>query len=100
LVLLEAAQLGIPFIATSVGSIPEVFSGSKTALLVEPRNVAALAAAMLTSLSESSEHREERRQAALELFRKLNSAEAVRARLQNLLQQVDALSVGPVVPRS
>ena len=91
LVLLEAVRFGVPVIATTVGSVPEVFAGSEAALLIPPKDVSSLADAMRTILSESPEHHQERRQAARELFRKLNSTEAIRARLETLLQQAREL---------
>jgi glycosyltransferase involved in cell wall biosynthesis len=92
LVLLEAARCGVPSIATTVGSIPEVFANSRAALLVSPRDVFALAEAMRTILSESPANYEERQKAGVELFARLSSAEAIRTRLQNLLQQLDTLA--------
>ena len=91
LVLLEAIRVSVPVIATTVGSVPEVFEGSEAALLVPPKDVSSLAGAMRTILSDSSQHYEQRRQAAAELFRKLNSAEAIRARLESLLRQAREL---------
>jgi glycosyltransferase involved in cell wall biosynthesis len=91
LVLLEAIRVGVPVIATAVGSVPEVFIGSKAALIVPPKDVPSLAQAMRDILSQPPQHHEERRQAARELFRTLNSAEAIRMRLKFLLQQVREL---------
>ncbi|MCX6890320.1 MAG: glycosyltransferase [Verrucomicrobia bacterium] len=96
LVLLEAIRVGVPVIATSVGSIPEVFGGSKSAILVPPKNAARLAEAMRVILSESPPAHDQRRQAARELFRKLNAPGAIQSRLQTLLQQSQQLD--PAVP--
>ena len=92
LVLLEAARCGVPSIATTVGSIPEMFANSRAALLVPPRDVSALAEAMQTILAEPPKDYEERRKAAVELFARLSSAEVVRTRLKNLLRQLATLS--------
>jgi len=46
LVLLEAASLGVPVVATPVVAIPEVFTNLQDALLVQPGDRAALAAAL------------------------------------------------------
>jgi len=92
LVLLEAARCGVPSIATTVGSIPEMFANSQAAVLVPPRDVSALAEAMQTILAEPPKDYEERRKAAVELFARLSSAEVVRTRLKNLLRQLATLS--------
>jgi glycosyltransferase involved in cell wall biosynthesis len=47
LVLLEAASLGLPAIATPVGAIAEVFTDDENVLFVPPGDVSALAAAIL-----------------------------------------------------
>ena len=91
LVLLEAIRVGVPVIATAVGSVPEVFAGSQAALLIPPKDVSSLANAMRTMLSESPQQHAQRRKAAVELFVRLNSADAITMRLKDLLQQVDTL---------
>lgn len=48
---LEAMAVGVPVVATSAGSVPEVTGGA--ALLAAPRDPAALAAAILTVLGDS-----------------------------------------------
>ena len=50
-VALEAAGAGLPLIATRVGGVPEIVTGTTT-LLVEPGDVAGLAAAMRNVLAE------------------------------------------------
>jgi glycosyltransferase involved in cell wall biosynthesis len=50
-VVLEAAAAGLPIIATDVGGIPEIVAGTDTAL-IEPGNVASLAAAMERVLTD------------------------------------------------
>lgn len=52
IVLLEAGCLGIPIVATRVGGIPEIVDDGLTGELVEPDDVAGLAAAMHRSLSD------------------------------------------------
>jgi glycosyltransferase involved in cell wall biosynthesis len=52
LVLLEAASLGVPIVATRVGAIPENFIDCETALLVDPGDRKALAAALHLLLAE------------------------------------------------
>ncbi len=47
LVLLEAASLGVPMIATRVGAVPELFVDGQDALLVAPGDLQALSAALL-----------------------------------------------------
>jgi len=88
LVLLEAAQHGVPVIATTVGSIPELLNGSKAAILVPPRDVSSLAGAMLRILRESPHDYEQRCRTALDLFGRVSSAEVVATRLRNLLAQL------------
>ena len=85
LVLLEAAQSGVPFIATSVGSVPELYRESAAAILIPPRNHHALAEAMLHLMSESTEQYNHRRDAARAAFHRLSSAGSVRAQLLALL---------------
>jgi glycosyltransferase involved in cell wall biosynthesis len=52
LVLLEAASLGLPIVATPVGAIAEVFADGETALLVPPGDRAALTAALVLLMAE------------------------------------------------
>lgn len=87
LVLLEAAQRSIPFIATRVGSIPEVFDGSKAAILVPPKDVPLLVSAMQTILSELPENYSERRAEAFASFGRLSSANTITNYLGNILLQ-------------
>ncbi len=88
LVLLEAAQHGVPVIATTVGSIPELLNGSRAAILVPPRDVSSLGGAMLRILRESPQDYEQRCRTALDLFGRVSSAEAVATRLKSLLAQL------------
>ncbi len=52
-VILEAMALGKPIIATSVGAIPEMLSGD-CGLLIQPRNVDAIASALQLLISNDS----------------------------------------------
>jgi glycosyltransferase involved in cell wall biosynthesis len=52
-VLLEAMSAGLPVVATRVGGVPEIVSHGDTALLVESRNPAEMAAAIQRLLEDS-----------------------------------------------
>jgi glycosyltransferase involved in cell wall biosynthesis len=52
-VLFESMAMGVPVVATDVSAIPELVESSRTGLLVPPREPEALAAAMLTMLTDS-----------------------------------------------
>jgi glycosyltransferase involved in cell wall biosynthesis len=56
LVLLEALAAHVPCVATSVGGIPELFSGG-AGLLAAPRDAAGIAAAMLRLLNDPEQRR-------------------------------------------
>lgn len=60
-VVLEAAAAGLPLISTSVGGIPEIVSGTDTAL-IPPDNVPALVAALRDTLERpaAAQHRAQR----------------------------------------
>jgi glycosyltransferase involved in cell wall biosynthesis len=94
LCLLDACARGRPVIATSVGSIPEVYGGKDCALLVPPRDPSALAEAMQQVLDEPAEVYQSRCKDARELFRCLSRRAVVDARLaavyreENLVQEV------------
>lgn len=68
LTLLEACSYGKPVIATSVGSIPELFADRECAILVPPADSAALESAMLAMLAESAEQHERRARDARNLY--------------------------------
>jgi len=85
LVLLEAAELGVPFVATRVGSVEEVFDGTGCGLIVPPRDEIALAQAMLQILREPDEDYLARRSAARAAFQRLSSKQAVRGFVKNVL---------------
>lgn len=76
LTLLEACAFGKPVIASSVGSIPEVFAGRECALLVPPGDADALEAAMLQLLDEDSVRYAARCADARRLFEDLGSKNA------------------------
>lgn len=81
LTLLEACSYGKPVIATTVGSIPEIFEGRPCAILVPPGDVAALERAMRSLLDESPADYERRCSDARALFTELCSPGAIRAAL-------------------
>jgi glycosyltransferase involved in cell wall biosynthesis len=89
LVLLEAAQCSLPFIATNVGSIPEVFQGSKACILIEPRDAKSLARAMEQMLEDPADCYVEKRKAAYEMFSHLSSSKKVTEYLNVILAQLD-----------
>ncbi len=76
LTLLEACAFGKPVIASSVGSIPEVFAGRECALLVPPGDADTLEAAMLQLLDEDSVRYAARCADARKLFEDLSSKSA------------------------
>jgi len=88
LVLLEAARSSLPFIATDVGSVREVFGTSKACIIVEPRDPGSLALGMSEMLCESDDAYNERKKAAYELFKKLSSSDRVAENLNRILQLV------------
>jgi glycosyltransferase involved in cell wall biosynthesis len=79
--LLEACSFGKPVIATTVGSIPEVFAGRDCALLIHPGDSEAVYSAMKAILKETPARYAERCADARRIFDELCSAESV---LQNL----------------
>jgi glycosyltransferase involved in cell wall biosynthesis len=88
LVLLEAAQSGVPFIATTVGSILEIFEDNMAALLCPPKDDQALAKAMLALLNESETVYLERRHAALQAFQELSSESVITKSLHEVLENI------------
>ena len=81
--LLEACSFGKPVIATSVGSIPEVFANRDCALLIPPGDTEALHEAMRTILDEPLSRYAERCADARQIFGELNSPESVLKALEN-----------------
>lgn len=53
LTLLEAMAVGVPIVATRVGGVPEMVTDKESALLVAPRDVGALAAALGLVLTDA-----------------------------------------------
>ncbi len=51
--LLDAMQFGLPVIATRVGGLPEVVSDGRSGILVPPRDVPALKAAVVALAGDS-----------------------------------------------
>ncbi len=79
--LLEACSFSKPVIATRVGSIPEVFSNRKCAILVPPRDAAALERAILRLFSDPPEVYAERCADARKLYEEVSSAPMIREAL-------------------
>jgi glycosyltransferase involved in cell wall biosynthesis len=50
--MLEAMAAGVPIVATCVGGIPEVLTNDESALLVPPRRVTQLSAALTAVLGD------------------------------------------------
>jgi glycosyltransferase involved in cell wall biosynthesis len=76
---LEAAACARPIVATAVGGVPSVFRDRQTALLVPPRDAAALAAA-LRYLAEAPTEARRLGRAAYEMVRSSFSPEELLAR--------------------
>jgi glycosyltransferase involved in cell wall biosynthesis len=89
--LLEAMAVGVPVVATRVGGIPEIVTHEESALLVPPRNVDSMAAAMARLLTDPSLARwfVQRGQA---LIRKKHAPAARAKRLVEIYQSVAARS--------
>ncbi|MEO8192476.1 MAG: glycosyltransferase family 4 protein [Gemmatimonadales bacterium] len=75
--LLEACSFGKPVIATTVGSIPELFSERRCAILVPPSDTTALEKAIATILTEPQQVYAERCADARMLYEKVSSPEVV-----------------------
>lgn len=83
MVLLEAASLGIPVIATNVGGIPEIVKDKQTGILVEPANYRALALAINYLLSN--------KQKSLEMSQAAKSWVRGRFKTQDMVNEISKL---------
>jgi glycosyltransferase involved in cell wall biosynthesis len=81
LTLLEACSYGKPFVASSVGSISEIFSNRKCAILVPPGDTAALEKAMETLVLEDAAIYSERAADARLAFEELSTSATILAAL-------------------
>jgi glycosyltransferase involved in cell wall biosynthesis len=88
--LLEATQYSIPFIATEVGSIGEIFADCGACRMIPSRNIPALYDAMKSCLSESLEDYVSRRKAAHRKFHELSSATSVATTLRSTFLNASA----------
>lgn len=85
LVLLEAAQRSVPILASSVGSIDEIFASTLCCRSFPPGNASELAESMRQSIEEASNCYSQRRHAANQLFDQLSNTAATRGNLNSLL---------------
>lgn len=85
LVLLEAARSSLPFVATDVGSVREIYGESKACVLVQARDTESLVQGMKQLMSESVDVYAERKRASHELFHQLSSSNLVTEKLTQLL---------------
>lgn len=85
-VLLEAAAVGVPIVATNAGGIPEVVEDGVSARLVAPRDPDAFAAALLAALADPAESR--RRADAARASLKRFSLDAIGAATETLYREV------------
>jgi glycosyltransferase involved in cell wall biosynthesis len=85
--LLEAMALGIPIVATDISGVRDVLGAQQAGWLTEPRNAAALAAAIERTLSQPSEARL-RTQAAQHLVETQYSAQRMVQRHLELYQHI------------
>lgn len=83
--LLEAAQYGIPFVATDVGSIREVFGNCQGAWIIPPRDIDALASVMKSQLVMGHSEYSQARNSVHQRFLAISSGESVRQRLRQLI---------------
>ena len=78
---LEGFARSRPVIVTAVGSVPEMCGGSPAALLIPPRDVAALRSAMLQALAEPASEYRRRQREAYQCFDRLCSSAAIESNL-------------------
>jgi glycosyltransferase involved in cell wall biosynthesis len=85
--ILEAMAAGVPVVASRVGGIPAAVDDGRSGILIEPRDVSALATALLSLLGDAARRKnmgiESRRQAA-EIF----SADVIVPRVEDLWREV------------
>ena len=86
--LLEATQFSIPFIATDVGSIEEVFGDCSACRMIPSRDVTALYNVMKSCLSETDMDYAMRRKAANRRFNELSSKSSVDSRLRQIIDHI------------
>lgn len=91
--LLEAIQYSIPFIATDVGSIKEIFGDCSVCRIIPSHDITALYDAMRSCLSEREFHYFSRRKAAHQRFNELSSRSSINTRLRLIVQQETANDV-------
>jgi glycosyltransferase involved in cell wall biosynthesis len=84
--LLEAAQRSVPFIASRVGSISEIFPEGIAFTLIPARDTQSLKEAMDAKLLRSDGDYETARKIAFNTFRDLSSMQLMRAKILSLLK--------------
>lgn len=99
LTLLEACARGRPVIATAVGSIPVVYGARLCATVVPPRDVSALADAMLRTLAEPADRRVACSRDALSLFEEVSSTQAIERALRSIIETSGEAGVAGVGDR-
>ena len=80
--LLEACARSVPIVATTVGSIPELFAGRTCALLVPPQNPQLLAEAIVDILTELPGVHDKRREDSRAVFEAVSSPAIVLSNLR------------------
>lgn len=84
--LLEAAQESVPFIATDVGSIREVFEACEGCHIIPPRDSRALADAMCRAMYSTGLAYENARSSVYRRFAQLSSEVSVHKTLESLVE--------------
>ena len=90
--LLEAMAVGVPVVATRVGGIPEIVSDGESALLVAPRDIAAMAGALEIVLT----NRELAEKLAREARRTIQSRHTPEARTSRLIGIYRTVRLGQI----